>query len=165
MLLAGLFAMHGLGPNPFPEPHRAASGTHAVNAGAGTYAEAPGRAHHSSSHPGRHAGAVRHAGHGDVRTGTPGLTGEHELPGGQRQSGDRGHDSGDCAGSDGGGCHVSHADATCAASGTSGGPVIALPAVCTPSGARSAAVPGETEKATPGVRAPPSLHQLQLLRI
>jgi hypothetical protein len=74
----------------------------------------------------------------------------------------------DCAHGDhhnGGGGHVSHADETCAASGTSAAP--ALPAlvpsaVCT---APDADPPASAFEATPGVRAPPSLSELQLLRI
>ncbi|MEV4680507.1 DUF6153 family protein [Streptomyces kurssanovii] len=65
----------------------------------------------------------------------------------------------------GGSGHLSHADETCAASGTSAAP--ALPAlvpsvVCT---APAADHPAAAFDAAPGVRAPPSLSELQLLRI
>ncbi|MGW7287412.1 DUF6153 family protein [Streptomyces sp. NPDC054847] len=66
---------------------------------------------------------------------------------------------------DGGGGHVSHADQTCAASGTSAAPALPAPvpsAVCTPPAADP---PASAFEAAPGVRAPPSLSQLQLLRI
>ncbi|MDN3294348.1 DUF6153 family protein [Streptomyces ficellus] len=65
----------------------------------------------------------------------------------------------------GGGGHAEHADATCAAGGTSTAP--ALPALA-PAGAVTCATADLTAlvpAATPGGRAPPSLSELQLLRI
>ncbi|MGW0565364.1 DUF6153 family protein [Streptomyces sp. NPDC003016] len=66
----------------------------------------------------------------------------------------------------GAGGHVEHADDTCAASGTSGAPV--LPTLA-PAGAAAwcptADVPAFVLAAAPGGRAPPSLSELQLLRI
>ncbi|MDJ0464099.1 DUF6153 family protein [Streptomyces sp. H27-C3] len=70
-----------------------------------------------------------------------------------------GHEGGDAGG------HTEHADATCAASGTSGGP--ALPALA-PAGLityPAVAVPAPLHEARVGGRAPPSLSELQLLRI
>ncbi|MEV6420838.1 DUF6153 family protein [Streptomyces sp. NPDC051662] len=75
---------------------------------------------------------------------------------------------GDCAHRDGGGGgHLDHADATCAAAGVGAGPALptplasALPAgpLTVPAGLRQA--PGTAT----GDRAPPSLSELQLLRI
>ncbi|MBT2510818.1 hypothetical protein J7I98_34375 [Streptomyces sp. ISL-98] len=69
------------------------------------------------------------------------------------------HDGGSTGG------HAEHADATCAASGTSGAP--ALPDL-SPVGVvtcPAADVPGAGPAATLGGRAPPSLSELQLLRI
>ncbi|MFE4537094.1 DUF6153 family protein [Streptomyces scopuliridis] len=76
--------------------------------------------------------------------------------------------NGDCVHQgDGGGGHLDHADATCAAAGVSAGPALptslasALPAgtLDVPAALRQA--PGTTA----GDRAPPSLSELQLLRI
>lgn len=75
----------------------------------------------------------------------------------------------DCAhvGDDGGdaGGHAEHADTTCAASGTSGGP--ALPALAPAGVVTSPAVTASGLVPEPrlGGRAPPSLSELQLLRI
>ncbi|MEN8652210.1 DUF6153 family protein [Streptomyces sp. 21So2-11] len=69
--------------------------------------------------------------------------------------------------SDGGrGGHAEHADATCAAAGTAGAPVLPAPAVL-PGRADTQAIPahGITPGATACGRAPPSLSELQLLRI
>ncbi|MFB6557323.1 DUF6153 family protein [Streptomyces sp. NPDC056400] len=67
---------------------------------------------------------------------------------------------------DGSGGHTQHADATCAAAGTAGAPVLPSPAAA-PSGV--AAVPvlgtGINMSGAVGGRAPPSLSELQLLRI
>ncbi|MCX5277731.1 DUF6153 family protein [Streptomyces virginiae] len=64
-----------------------------------------------------------------------------------------------------GGGHAEHADATCAATGTSGAPLLPAPALA-PGAVQAAApvlhgVPGTTACG----RAPPSLSELQLLRI
>ncbi|MCD9872934.1 DUF6153 family protein [Streptomyces sp. NR30] len=73
---------------------------------------------------------------------------------------------GDCAGDDCGGGHVHHADRTCASGALSGGPT--LPALV----ADPVAVPAPCDAPCPyagtapdGARAPPSLAELQLLRI
>ncbi|MFD9475946.1 DUF6153 family protein [Streptomyces nojiriensis] len=67
---------------------------------------------------------------------------------------------------DGSGGHTPHADATCAATGTAGAPVLPSPAAA-PGGV--AAVPvlgaGIDMSGAVGGRAPPSLSELQLLRI
>ncbi|MET8678866.1 DUF6153 family protein [Streptomyces sp. NPDC004647] len=65
----------------------------------------------------------------------------------------------------GSGGHVEHADGTCAAGGTSNAPALpalAPVAVVTDDGA---SVPGMAPAAALGGRAPPSLSELQLLRI
>lgn len=120
-VLAGIVAMHGLGPVP------AAPG--AVSAGA----------HH------RAAVAVEAPAHG------------HEAA------------KCDCAHADdhsrGAGGHAEHADETCAAGGTSAAPV--LPSLA-PSGALAPPAtnaPAAVFAADSGGRAPPTLSELQLLRI
>ncbi|MEE1800827.1 MULTISPECIES: DUF6153 family protein [unclassified Streptomyces] len=67
---------------------------------------------------------------------------------------------------DGGG-HMDHADATCAAAGTSTGPALGAPLLPGPSGVTPtpAIVARQGPGAAPGDRAPPSLSELQLLRI
>ena len=173
MVLAGLFGMPGLGPAPLPESHRTASATHAVSDAA--HEAPPGGRHLApAGHDGR-AVAAGVDGHRQAdHHGQPGhpaqsahhpSSGEHSGQQSREHSDAEGHGGSDCAGHGEGGCHLSHADATCAASGISGGPVIALPAVCSPVDDRAEAAAGEAERAAPGVRAPPSLHQLQLLRI
>ncbi|MFD8804189.1 DUF6153 family protein [Streptomyces sp. NPDC059597] len=75
---------------------------------------------------------------------------------------------GDCGadhGHDGSG-HVHHADATCASGAVPGGPELALPAspdAVTP--VPGALAPARAVTAPDGARAPPSLAELQLLRI
>ncbi|MFJ3836728.1 DUF6153 family protein [Streptomyces sp. NPDC090054] len=67
---------------------------------------------------------------------------------------------------DGPGGHAEHADATCAAPGTSGPPVLPEPAVAPGSATTAAAGPyGVLTGATACGRAPPSLSELQLLRV
>ncbi|MFE3826526.1 DUF6153 family protein [Streptomyces sp. NPDC059092] len=67
---------------------------------------------------------------------------------------------------DGGG-HMDHADTTCAAAGTSTGPALWAPALPGPPAGTQALerVSRQGPGATPGDRAPPSLSELQLLRI
>lgn len=62
--------------------------------------------------------------------------------------------------------HAQHADPTCAASGTSGAPVLHAPAAA-PGGipAAAGAPHGTVLEATAYGRAPPSLSELQLLRV
>ncbi|MFC9292602.1 DUF6153 family protein [Streptomyces sp. NPDC057011] len=69
--------------------------------------------------------------------------------------------------SDGGsGGHAAHADATCAAAGIAGSPVLPVPAVLPGTvHAPTAAGHGLVPDVAPGGRAPPSLSELQLLRI
>ncbi|NWF24698.1 hypothetical protein HW130_00165 [Streptomyces sp. PKU-EA00015] len=123
-VLAGLTAMHGLGPAPAPAAAHAAAASH-------------------------HAPA---AGHDEA------IAGDAACQDGCVHAGDP-------AGSRGGG-HAEHADATCAATGTVGAPALPAPAV----------LPGHAEVeavlahgVTPGAgacgRAPPSLSEVQLLRI
>ncbi|MGK5447649.1 DUF6153 family protein [Streptomyces radiopugnans] len=122
-VLAGVVAMHGLGPvgaaAPSDVPRTALAAGHAMPSDAGTAA-------HGS--PGGAAGdACAHPDHG-----TNG--------------------------------HPNHADATCAAVGTSGPPVLpTLLASATP--AADAAATGPAPSAALAGRAPPSLSELQLLRI
>lgn len=124
VVLAGLVAMHGLGPAP------ASAATHA------------GVASHHVSAVGHEKAVADDAAcqDGCVHAGDP-------------------------AGGGGGG-HTEHADATCAATGTVGAPVLPAPAVL-PGHAEAQAVPahGAIPDATACGRAPPSLSELQLLRI
>ncbi|MFF9866344.1 DUF6153 family protein [Streptomyces sp. NPDC013953] len=123
-VLAGVLAMHGLGP--------------ALASPAASHSVAVAGAHHGSTASAASRTAVSapedcvHADHGDN-------------------------------GTDGG--HAEHADTTCAAGGTSTAPVLPAPA---PAGTDTGAPPGPTalvSGATSGVRAPPALSELQLLRI
>ncbi|MFJ8586481.1 DUF6153 family protein [Streptomyces sp. NPDC093595] len=124
-VLAGVLAMHGLGPALAPPaaPHSvAASGAH------------HGVTASSLPHP---AATARedcvHAGHRDSGTG---------------------------------GGHAEHADTTCAAGGTSTAPVLPVPAPAAGADADTDAGPlALATGAAPGPRAPPSLSELQLLRI
>ncbi|MCX5381503.1 DUF6153 family protein [Streptomyces sp. NBC_00091] len=74
--------------------------------------------------------------------------------------------AGDPAHEGSGGGHAQHADPTCAASGTSGAPVLPAPAAA-PGGVPAAAEGsyGIAPGATACGRAPPSLSELQLLRV
>jgi hypothetical protein len=63
------------------------------------------------------------------------------------------------------GGHLDHADTTCAASGVSSGPSVAAPAPGGVAAAGSSEQHGVREAASAPERAPPSLSQLQLLRI
>ncbi|QPP05330.1 hypothetical protein G4Z16_01805 [Streptomyces bathyalis] len=63
------------------------------------------------------------------------------------------------------GGHLNHADATCAASGISGSPTLTTPAPGQSVDAPFAAPRLRSDAATATERAPPSLSQLQLLRI
>jgi uncharacterized protein DUF6153 len=65
----------------------------------------------------------------------------------------------------GAGGHAEHADATCAASGTSGAPALPALALAGTVTCPAADVPPLVPAATLGGRAPPSLSELQLLRI
>jgi hypothetical protein len=72
----------------------------------------------------------------------------------------------DCAGGDCGGGHVHHADQTCASGALSGGPTLpALVADPVPVPVPSEAHCSYAGAAPDGARAPPSLAELQLLRI
>ena len=67
---------------------------------------------------------------------------------------------------DGPGGHAEHADATCAAPGTSGPPALPEPAIAPGALASAPAGPyGVLTGATACGRAPPSLSELQLLRV
>lgn len=66
----------------------------------------------------------------------------------------------------GSGGHAQHADATCAAAGTAGSPVLAAPAALPGTvDAQAVIAHGIVPDATACGRAPPSLSELQLLRI
>ncbi|WP_274560819.1 DUF6153 family protein [Streptomyces spiramyceticus] len=118
-VLAGVVAMHGLGPAVPAPTHAMPEARHAVASAAESHADAMG------------CDDCVHVDHGGGSTGG----------------------------------HPEHADATCAASGTSGAP--ALPAL-SPAGlvtCPASDVPAAVPAATLGGRAPPSLSELQLLRI
>ncbi|OEJ21989.1 hypothetical protein AR457_39410 [Streptomyces agglomeratus] len=123
-VLAGLVAMHGLGPAPAPAAAHAATSSH--------HAPAAGHERATASDAACQDGCV----HADNPAGS------------------------------GGGGHAEHADATCAATGTAGAPVLPAPAVL-PGHAEVQAVlaHGVIPGANAYGRAPPSLSELQLLRI
>jgi len=71
-----------------------------------------------------------------------------------------------CAGDDCGGSHVQHADQTCASGALSGGPTLPALVADPVTVPVSADVPCPDARTAPdGARAPPSLAELQLLRI
>ncbi|MEV7289355.1 DUF6153 family protein [Streptomyces sp. NPDC093252] len=142
VVLAGVLAMHGLGPSGAPASHSAhdtaAPSTGAVQSTA-----------HSSD---------QNAAPGDPMTPAPVTTPTPRAP----------HTIHcvEATAGDGGSGHLRHADMTCAASGVSTS--YASPALA-PAHGDPATVPlgagGRVAAATGGDRAPPDLAQLQLLRI
>ncbi|MFD6967966.1 DUF6153 family protein [Streptomyces sp. NPDC059949] len=123
-VLAGLVAMHGLGPG----------------ASVPASAHAAASSHHASP-----------AGHGKIASDAP-------CNDGCVHAGD--------PIDDGRGGHAEHADATCAATGTAGAPVLPAPAVLPGiTDAEAVLAHGIVPDATACGRAPPSLSELQLLRI
>ncbi|MFD7627794.1 DUF6153 family protein [Streptomyces sp. NPDC059851] len=124
-VLAGLVAMHGLGPGAVAAS-AAAPGCAAAHETATTHG-APAAAEHAMKYD-----AAVHA----------------DEPAG-----------------DGSGGHAQHADATCAAAGTAGTPVLPSPAAPSVVTATRALGPGIHVNGALSGRAPPSLSELQLLRI
>ncbi|QES53446.1 hypothetical protein DEJ51_03620 [Streptomyces venezuelae] len=100
-------------------------------------------------------------------TGTHGTAGAHGEPAvGEHATRHAPAVRADEPADDGSGGHSQHADATCAAAGTAGAPVLPAPAAA-PSGVAAVPVlgPGTGTNGAAGGRAPPSLSELQLLRI
>ncbi|MGW2667678.1 DUF6153 family protein [Streptomyces sp. NPDC001272] len=158
-VLTGLLAMHGLAPGTLPRPTATALSGAAHHAGA-TAPALSGAAHHAGATapqpPGAACGPAHTGGHAEH----PAAPATAPRPPGD----DRG--PAHTGGTPHGGGHAEHADAACAASGISGAPV--LPALSPAPGG----VPAEAAAALaapPGAgahgRAPPSLSELQLLRI
>ncbi|MFD9569875.1 DUF6153 family protein [Streptomyces sp. NPDC059982] len=145
-LLTGLLAMHGLGPGPAPsaDGHTARAAHARATASQAMAAPRAGAASHAAAAP--HAGGAS----------TTAAASESEAP---CACADDGAD-------DGGGGHGRHADPACAAPGTAGAPVLPAPAAApgSPAAATAAALGVLPGPAVCG-RAPPSLSQLQLLRI
>ncbi|GAB7032444.1 DUF6153 family protein [Streptomyces sp. NPDC021749] len=138
-VLAGLLGMHGLANTGAPPT--APSRPHAAHQHGQTMVRAAAVAHHA----GRHAcpGHGEHAWQGH---------GEHADDGARNSGGGKGH--------------THHADPTCASGALPGAVVLpALPASLT--GAADHAVPlaGRLADGTTGARSPPSLAQLQVLRL
>ncbi len=161
-LLAGLLAMHGLAPGGgLPGP----SGPHAGN-----------HTHHHARPAASHAQAqARPAAHAQARSAAP-----HALSGatyartsGQDGSGPaadvaRAHARAHACADDGhdGGGHPRHADATCASGAVAGGPALPAPVPGPVAAVADAeAVRTGPAEAPDGARSPPSLAELQLLRI
>ena len=153
-VLAGLFAMHGLGPRAAvaaphekPVPHTA----HAPTAAHGPSQPASGHTHQ------RATAAQAPVHHGTSAEPAPARdrTSAASVPV---------HEAG-CDGPDHGGDHARHADGTCAAPGAGTGPVITAPAPAPFDAPPVAHAHGLSVVAdTGGGRAPPSLSELQLLR-
>ncbi|MFD3540125.1 DUF6153 family protein [Streptomyces sp. NPDC058662] len=141
VVLAGVLAMHGLGPRP---ALRAAQPP-AVGAEHGTAAAHGAAAPVAHAHGG--AAPVPHA-----HTGAAQLGAAHGA-------------GGDCAHRSGGTGHLQHADGTCAATGTAA--PYAPPALTAGLGAAPAPppAPGDPAAADRAGRAPPDLAELQILRI
>ncbi|MGK5628998.1 DUF6153 family protein [Streptomyces sp. URMC 123] len=151
-VLAGVVAMHGLGSVAAKGAGRAAAASHH----GGPAATAPGSV-------GAHVAGER-GGVPDART----QTGVHQ-PGAHEAGPPRAltRIDAECGhtGGAGGGGHLSHADPTCAAGGIASAPALPDPAPAPAAAAGPPAATGRTASAERGDRAPPSLSQLQLLRI
>ncbi|UQX03999.1 DUF6153 family protein [Streptomyces sp. RerS4] len=140
-VLTGLLAMHGLGPGGIPA--QASMTAHAETV---TGAATASTSTHRTDRPSTDHAPTDHS-------STAPCACPHDGPGG-------GHGGGP------GGGHAEHADPTCAASGISGPPVLSVPAVV-PGTVDASAAPARglvPTGATHG-RAPPSLSELQLLRV
>ncbi|MFF5256742.1 DUF6153 family protein [Streptomyces leeuwenhoekii] len=174
-LLAGLLGMHGLAPRGGLPDHTHTSAAHVAPAGHPlassaaeplTPASAPGAsvpafprdasvpasASAVPSGPGPEYGSDRPAPPPSTPAATPAAAAAHDA----------------CGATDGGcgGGHVRHADTTCASGAVGGGPVLpALVADPVPSAVRAEAASSRAAEAPDGARAPPSLSELQLLRI
>ncbi|AJE84583.1 hypothetical protein SLNWT_4207 [Streptomyces albus] len=142
LVLAGLLAMHGLAP------HGVGGSAHSGSSGHAARATHSARAAHEA-HTTHTARAV-HVAH--VARVVPVARAVNPCP--------------QAEGADPGGGHARHADAACAASGTSKAPTgpVLVPAGVQPVVVAPFAVRAERAVAAPG-RAPPSLAELQLLRI
>ncbi|WP_395571592.1 DUF6153 family protein [Streptomyces sp. BK79] len=139
-LLAGLLGMHGLAPGGGLGEHR--SGHHS--------------GHHSAGHP--DPGAAR----SPSSPSSPSVLSVPSVPvtAGAAHAG-CGQGDGSC-----GGGHLRHADAMCASGAVSDGPVLPAPVPDpVPTAACDAVVRAYAADASGGGRAPPSLAELQLLRI
>ncbi|MET8827172.1 DUF6153 family protein [Streptomyces sp. NPDC004610] len=135
-VLAGVLAMHGLGPSGAPASHSAHGTT------------APPRAAAPATTP--------TAAHGDPMTPAPGTipSAPHTVHCVEATAGD------------GGSGHLRHADMTCAASGVSTSYATPALAPAPDGPASVSPLPaGRVAAGTGGDRAPPDLAQLQLLRI
>ncbi len=141
-LLAGLFGMHALSPG----------------------GAMPGAAHHAPGH------GPRTAMSGDAprtaMTATPAMDGTSAQVGSSAVAASALVDESACHGGADGGGHLHHADATCASGAVGGGPVLPVPvpdpvAVALPADAGHRSVAASPDSG----RAPPSLAELQLLRI
>ncbi|GAA0315090.1 DUF6153 family protein [Streptomyces polychromogenes] len=170
-VLTGLVAMHGLGPGGLPRPtgtETAPTGAlhtrpEAVRAGSGPMeATEPAPVHTAPGHePTAHTGPRTVRSDADAHTGPA----AHTRAASGRDADAEHADAGAEHGGRGGG-HAVHADPTCAASGTSGAPVLP-PLAPAPGGVAAACAAAHTAPpgATASGRAPPSLSELQLLRI
>ncbi|MFF8604598.1 DUF6153 family protein [Streptomyces sp. NPDC015346] len=139
-VLAGVLAMHGLGPGPAPAK-AAATATAKVQAtaAAGGHVMATATATATAA-AGGHVMATAH---------------EEAAP--QR--------TGDCSHTDGGTGHADHADTTCAAAGVGAPYAPPVPAAALDAGPVPVAPSGGAAGAPESGRAPPDLAELQLLRI
>ncbi|MFI2370346.1 DUF6153 family protein [Streptomyces sp. NPDC018833] len=133
-VLAGVLAMHGLGP-AFASP----APPHSTAAAASDHVTATSAASHTAVTA---CEDCIHAGHGGTGTG--------------------GH--ADHSGTGTGG-HAEHADATCAAGGTSTAPALPALALAGVADRATADMASFAPTAHVGGRAPPTLSELQLLRI
>ncbi|MCS0635066.1 DUF6153 family protein [Streptomyces sp. LP05-1] len=178
-VLAGLLGMHALAPGSL-RITGAGPGTPAASAPAGV--PVPGSAQgHGSAGPMAYGSEPAGRAHGAVRTADapagPAPGAHHGRPGQDRAQGQRpdhsqgqGHRAGQAqgtgAGGHGGGSHTGHADTACASGAVAWG--VPLPALLESPGAPVAAgqpPPGRPASGPADARAPPSLAELQLLRI
>lgn len=168
-LLAGLLGMHGLAPQGgFPAHAHAASAhtaptersdTAPTERSASSPAAAPLSA--TSAPAAASPASALPVASGPVPEAGPGRPAPRSAPAAAAAHDGCGATDGSC-----GGGHVRHADTTCASGAVGGGP--ALPALVADPAApavRADAAPSRAARAPDGARAPPSLSELQLLRI
>ncbi|WP_267886641.1 DUF6153 family protein [Streptomyces leeuwenhoekii] len=172
-LLAGLLGMHGLAPRGGLPDHTHTSSAHVAPAGHPLASSAAAPLTPASA-PGASVPASVSSGSADsLAASVPAVpSGRGPEPGPERSAppsspaAAAAHDG--CGATDGdcGGGHVRHADTTCASGAVGGGPVLsALVADPVPPAVRAEGASSRVAEAPDGARAPPSLSELQLLRI
>ncbi|MBB1243628.1 hypothetical protein GL263_08650 [Streptomyces durbertensis] len=159
-VLVGLLGMHGLSPSG------GLDGT-----GSGHHGTADAALPHTAPAPPAEppAEATRHVGTQRITQAataglTHGVTADPHAPGPGERAGASTRADQACSHGTGGG-HPRHADGTCAAGAVSAAPALSAPATGTDTATDVAPAFGRVAPAASASRAPPSLAELQLLRI